>query len=73
MTSVQNHLLPTADQLRDRVRTALQAVGAHVTLGEPGAHGLHASTPITGEVLFTLPETTADETDAAIAEAAQAF
>lgn len=73
MTSVQNHLLPTADQLRDRVRTALQAVGAHITLGEPGAHGLHASTPITGEVLFTLPESTAVEADAAIAEAAQAF
>ncbi|MFL0289241.1 aldehyde dehydrogenase family protein [Mycobacterium sp. SMC-21] len=73
MTSVQNHLLPTADQLRDRVRTALQAVGAHVTLGEPGAHGLHASTPITGEVLFTLPESSAGETDTAIAEAAQAF
>ncbi|WP_061003381.1 L-piperidine-6-carboxylate dehydrogenase [Mycolicibacterium mucogenicum] len=73
MTSVQNHLLPTADQLRDRVRTALQAVGAHVTLGEPGAHGLHASTPITGEVLFTLPESSAEETDAAIVEAAQAF
>ena len=60
MTSVQNQLLPTADQLRDRVRTALQAVGAHVTLGEPSAHGLHASTPITGEVLFTLPESTAE-------------
>ena len=72
MTSVQN-LLPTADQLRDRVRTALQAVGADVTLGAPGAHGLHASTPITGEVLFTLPESTAAETDTAITEAAQAF
>ncbi|OKH86146.1 aldehyde dehydrogenase [Mycobacterium sp. ST-F2] len=72
MTSVQN-LLPTADQLRDRVRTALQAIGAHVTLGAPGEHGLHASTPITGEVLFTLPESTTDQTDTAIAEAAQAF
>ncbi|TXH28597.1 MAG: aldehyde dehydrogenase family protein [Mycobacterium sp.] len=70
---MQNQLLPTADQLRDRVRTALQAVGAHVTLGEPSAHGLHASTPITGEVLFTLPESSAGETDTAIAEAAQAF
>ena len=52
MTSVQNHLLPTADQLRDRVRTALQAVGAHVTLGEPGARGLqsgsHAVAPLIG-------------------------
>jgi len=73
MTSVQNHLLPTADQLRDRVRTALQAVGADVTLGAPGDHGLHASTPITGEVLFTLPESTTEQADAAITEAAQAF
>ncbi|BBX83896.1 L-piperidine-6-carboxylate dehydrogenase [Mycolicibacterium aubagnense] len=76
MTSLQPQvqtLLPTADQLRDRVRTALQAVGAEVALGAPGAHGLPASTPITGEVLFTVRETTADETGAAIAEAAQAF
>ena len=76
MTSLQPQvptLLPTADQLRDRVRTALQAVGAEVALGAPGTHGLPASTPITGEVLFTVPETTADETGAAIAEAAQAF
>ncbi|MUL67692.1 aldehyde dehydrogenase family protein [Mycobacterium sp. CBMA 234] len=72
MTSVQN-LLPTADQLRDRVRTALQAVGADVALGAPDAHGLHASTPITGEVLFTVAESTVAQTDAAIAEAAQAF
>ena len=60
MTSVQN-LLPTADQLRDRVRTALQAVGADVTLGAPGAHGLHASTPITGEVFCEVARS--DESD----------
>ena len=65
--------LPTADELRDRVRAAQQAIGAHVPLGEPGAHGLHASTPITGDVLFTLPPATAEEADAAIAAAADAF
>jgi aldehyde dehydrogenase (NAD+) len=69
MTSVQT-LLPTADQLRDRVRTALQAIGADVRLDAPG---LPARTPITGDVLFTIAGSTADETDAAIAEAAQAF
>ena len=42
-------------------------------LGEPGGHGLPASTPITGDVLFTVAETTPEQADAAIAEAAQAF
>ena len=35
--------------------------------------GLQASTPITGEVLFTVAETTPEQADAAIAQAAQAF
>jgi aldehyde dehydrogenase (NAD+) len=35
--------------------------------------GLQASTPVTGEVLFTLAETTPEQADAAIAQAAQAF
>jgi aldehyde dehydrogenase (NAD+) len=35
--------------------------------------GLQASTPITGDVLFTVTETTAEQADAAIAQAAQAF
>ncbi len=39
----------------------------------PAAHGLPASTPITGDVLFTVAETTPEQADAAIAEAAQAF
>ncbi|MCZ8379218.1 aldehyde dehydrogenase family protein [Mycobacterium sp. CPCC 205372] len=52
---------------------ALRAIGSHVELGEPGAPGLPASTPITGEVLGTVTETNGPETDAAIAEAAQAF
>ena len=37
------------------------------------AHGLQASTPITGDVLFTVTETSVEQADAAIAEAAQAF
>ena len=65
--------LPTADELRDRARTALKAVGSAIELSEPGGHGLQASTPLTGEVLFTVAETTRSETDAAIADAAQAF
>ena len=73
MTSVQTSQLPTAEDLRARARDALQAVGSRAELGEPGAHGVHASTPITGEVLFTIAETTPEEADAAIAEAAQAF
>jgi aldehyde dehydrogenase (NAD+) len=83
MTTMQKTQLPTADDLRTQVRTALAAVGSTVDLAEPGEHGaaqpatsgspLQASTPITGDVLFTLGETTREQADAAIAEAAQAF
>lgn len=73
MTTVLTAVLPTSDALRTRVRDALDAVGARIELGEPGAHGLPASTPITGDVLFTVPATTADGTDAAINAAAEAF
>jgi aldehyde dehydrogenase (NAD+) len=72
MTTMQS-TLPTADDLRDRVRLALQAIGADTALGGPGLPGLQASTPITGDVLFTVTENTADEADAAIAAAAGAF
>ncbi len=65
--------LPTANELRTRARRALQATGADVRLGEPGGHGLPASTPITGEVLFTVAHTTPEQADRTIAEAAQAF
>ena len=65
--------LPMIDELRARARHALQAIGADVDLGEPGGHGLPASTPITGEVLFTVEQTTAERADHAIADAAQAF
>ena len=73
MTSVQTSQLPTAEDLRTLARDALHAVGSSAELGEPGAHGLPASTPITGDVLFTVAETTPEQADAAIAEAAQAF
>jgi len=65
--------LPTADDLRARVRDALSALGSSSVLGEPGGPGLPASTPITGDVLFTVAESTPAQADAAIAEAAQAF
>jgi aldehyde dehydrogenase (NAD+) len=73
MTTVQTPKLPTADDLRAQVRDALHAVGSRISLGEPGHDGLQASTPITGEVLFTVPEFTPEQADAAIAQAAQAF
>ncbi|MGZ4530640.1 MAG: L-piperidine-6-carboxylate dehydrogenase [Mycobacterium sp.] len=63
----------STEDLRARARAALDAVGADAALGEPGEHGLQASTPITGEVLFTVAHTTAERADRAIAEAAQAF
>jgi len=70
-----NHptVLPTADELRDRARSALKAMGSAIELGAPGGHGLQASTPVTGDVLFTVTETTTRETDEAIADAARAF
>ena len=73
MTTVQISQLPTAEDLRRQVRDALQAIGSRADLGEPGGQGVQASTPITGDVLFTVAETTAPQADEAIAEAAQAF
>ncbi|MCV7033235.1 aldehyde dehydrogenase family protein [Mycobacterium heckeshornense] len=55
------------------MRRALDAIGADITLGEPGRHGLPARTPVTGEVLFTVAPTTPTQVDQAIAAAAQAF
>jgi aldehyde dehydrogenase (NAD+) len=65
--------VPNADELRAHARQALRATGADVSLGEPGEHGLPASTPITGEVLFTVAQTTPEQTDQTIADAVQAF
>ena len=83
MTTVSTSAISSAEELRARARHALHSVGARTELGEPAGHGaagpassglrLHASTPITGDVLFSIAETTAEEADAAIAEAAQAF
>jgi aldehyde dehydrogenase (NAD+) len=73
MTTVQTSQLPTVEDLRAQVRDALEAIGSRAELDEPGSPGLPASTPITGDVLFTITETTPDQADAAIAEAAQAF
>lgn len=73
MTTMQTSTLPTADDLRDRVRLALQAIGADAPLGAPGEPGLPAGTPISGDVLFSVPEHTATETEDAIAAAAAAF
>ncbi|ORX02878.1 aldehyde dehydrogenase [Mycobacterium triplex] len=65
--------MTTSDQLREAARQALRAIGADVSLGEPGEEGLAAGTPITGEVLFTVPPTADEEADRAIAAAAEAF
>jgi aldehyde dehydrogenase (NAD+) len=75
MTTMQTPTtsLPGADELRDRVNAALRAIGAHPDLRSPGTPGMPASTPITGDVLFTVPESTTQDADAAIEQAAQAF
>lgn len=63
--------LPTAEDLRSRVRRAFDAIGADVALGEPGGDGLPASSPITGDVLFTVDPV--DDIEGAVTAAAQAF
>ncbi|NTY60273.1 L-piperidine-6-carboxylate dehydrogenase [Mycolicibacterium sphagni] len=65
--------LPTAADLRAAVRAAFDSIGVRTELAEPGVHGLHASTPVTGDILFTVAETTPEQTRFAIDEAAQAF
>ncbi len=62
-----------AEVLRTQVRKAFEAMDVTVNLGEPGSHGLPASTPITGDVLFTIAETTAEQAERTIADAVQAF
>lgn len=49
---------------------ACQAIGVTAALGEPGEHSLPASTPITGDVLFSIAPTTPEQADHAIAAAA---
>lgn len=52
---------------------ACQAIGVTAALGEPGEHSLPASTPITGDVLFSIAPTTPEQADHAIAAAAATF
>ena len=73
MTSAVRSPLPTSDALRSRAREALAAVSSDTPLAAPGAGGLAASTPINGDVLFTVAESSLEQADAAIDEAAQAF
>ncbi|KGI67249.1 aldehyde dehydrogenase family protein [Mycolicibacterium rufum] len=73
MTSTVTSTLPTSDALRSRVRDALTAVGADVPLGDPNAGGVTASSPINGDVLFSVAESSPEQVDAAIAAAAEAF
>ncbi|GFM17088.1 MULTISPECIES: aldehyde dehydrogenase family protein [Mycobacteriaceae] len=73
MSTAVSTALPTADDLRSRVRDALASVGATVELGSPNDGGLPASTAITGDVLFTVPESTPADADTAIGQAAEAF
>lgn len=63
----------TTERLRARVLKAFDALGVTAVLGEPDAHGLPASTPITGEVLFTVAPTPPEHAERTITEAAQAF
>ncbi len=72
-TTTTTTSLPTAADLRAAVSAAFAAIGAPTDLAEPGGQGLPASTPVTGDILFTVPEATPEQTQAAIAEAAQAF
>nr|WP_158018966.1 aldehyde dehydrogenase family protein [Mycobacterium basiliense] len=53
--------------------TAIAAMGVRDPLGEPGGAGMPVSTPITGKTLFTLTETTHEQADHTIAEAARTF
>jgi aldehyde dehydrogenase (NAD+) len=61
--------LPTTLQLRDRAQGALDRIGVTVPVGDD----LPARSPITGEQLFGLRATTAEEAERAIGEAAEAF
>ena len=73
MATSTTRALPSADTLRTRALDALRALGWHGELAGPGAPGLQASSPITGDVLFSVPEATVEQADAAIEAAAQAF
>ena len=63
----------TTDRLRSQVLGAFAAIGCTASLGEPGGHGLPASTPITGETLFTVAANTPEQAEHTIAAAVEAF
>ncbi|WP_442791219.1 L-piperidine-6-carboxylate dehydrogenase [Mycobacterium sp. Aquia_216] len=65
--------MTTHDELRNRVLKAFEAIGAGVSLGDPGGPGLAAGTPITGEVLFTVAPSSSEQADRTITAAAEAF
>jgi aldehyde dehydrogenase (NAD+) len=61
--------LSSTDSLRERALASLRRVGVTVPEGD----GLTARTPITGQPLFGLAATTAEEAGQAVAEAEAAF
>jgi aldehyde dehydrogenase (NAD+) len=63
----------TTDRLRSQVLGAFAAIGCKAGLDEPGGHGLPASTPITGETLFTVAANTPEQAGHTVAAAAEAF
>ncbi len=69
--------MTTTVELRAAARDALAAIkgesACKASLDEPGGHGLPASTPITGETLFTVAETTSEQAERMIAAAVEAF
>ncbi|GAA3192643.1 MULTISPECIES: aldehyde dehydrogenase family protein [Streptomyces] len=67
---------PTTDTLRDRAAAALARCGATTALdpaAAPSGAALPSRTPLTGGLLGTLPATSADEAEAALAAATRAF
>ena len=63
----------TTDRLRSQVLGAFAAIGCTASLDEPGGHGLPASTPITGETLFTVAANTPEQAEHTVAAAVEAF
>jgi aldehyde dehydrogenase (NAD+) len=59
--------------LAARVLDAFAAIGVTAELGDPDDSGLPAGTPITGDVLFTVAQTTTEQADQVIADATEAF
>jgi aldehyde dehydrogenase (NAD+) len=65
--------LPPTDELRELCRRALERCGVSLAGPDPGAPGLAARTPITGEVLFELGAASPAQARAAVASACEAF